>query len=873
MRRLFAIALSAAVLASFMPAAAGAQDVDLTTYVDPMIGTYAPGFVNPGPVLPHGMVGLGPDTEGPLNYGGYFVHNQTITGFSQTHMSAGVFYGGQLPFMPVSGPVRLEDPVFSRFSEGPKTPAYASPFDKATEVSEAGYYKVSLARYGIQAELTATTRAGMHRYTFPDGLPASVVIDASRDLSAYNQAEVKIVDDNTVIGSVSPSKPGGGFTLHFAARFSKPFQGEVFSGDATQAGVQQISGKKVGAILNFGDNADSVVAKVGLSYVDAAGAIGNLDAEIPDWDFDRVREDARAAWNRALGRIEVDGGTVADLTSFYTALYHAQLFPNVFNDVDGRYMGMDNVVRTTDRTQYSQFSLWDSYRGQNQLLSVINPDAYRDMVASLMDYYEQSGSLPRWVLANRRPDHMSGDPVIPFIGEAWCRGLVDAELQPKVFGAMRELTEARTEYINLGYNPTEKPANQVAYLEGGSGRTGTSLEYGIAEFALALMADSADYADRDELLGRADNYRNLLDPETRWIRPRHADGTWIDPFLPENDYGFQEGTSWQYSWLVMQDLAGLFERMGGNAAVNERLDTFFSFPASATVPAVPGKAQNQATAFGLVYRGNQYAPGNEHDLQAPFLYNYSGAPWKTQAVARAAASVYTPTVDGLPGNDDLGALSGWLVWTMLGAYPMTPGAPMYTVASPVFEKATIHRPGGTDLVIEAPGASPVNKYVQSATLDGEGLTKTWFNETQGNKLTVQMGPVPNTAWGSDPAAAPPSMSTDPSLDGFGCVADQEDAEPIATSLTYVGDTQGRGTTVRLAAQLLDASDTPIDGEAVSFELGGTTYTATTGPDGIAETTARIVGHGRSQQVTATYAGDGSYLGSSTSAQIVWGQGI
>lgn len=862
------------MLASFMPSSAGAAaGTDLTRYVDPMIGTYAPGFVNPGPVLPHGMVGLGPDTEGPLNYGGYFVHNQTITGFSQTHMSAGVPYGGQLPFMPVSGPVRLEDPVFSRFADGPKTPAYASPFDKATEVSEAGYYKVLLERYGIQAELTATTRAGMHRYTFPDGLPASVVIDASRDLSAYNQAEVNIVDATTVTGSVSPSKPGGGFTLYFAARFNKPFDGEVFSGDAIQAGIQQISGKKVGAVLNFGDDAGRVIAKVGLSYVDAAGAIGNLDAEVPDWDFDGVRADARDAWNEALGRVEVEGGTEGELTSFYTALYHAQLFPNVFNDVDGRYMGMDNVVRTTDRTQYSQFSLWDSYRGQNQLLSVINPDAYKDMVASLMNYYEQSGSLPRWVLANRRPDHMSGDPVIPFIGEAWCRGLVDAETQPEVFGAMRELTDARPEYIELGYNPTEKPANQVAYLEGGSGRAGTSLEYGIAEFALALMADASGYADRDELLGRADNYRNLLDPETRWIRPRHADGTWLTPFFPENDYGFQEGTSWQYSWLVMQDLAGLFEGMGGNAVVNERLDTFFSFPASATVPVVPGKVQNQATAFGLVYRGNQYAPGNEHDLQAPFLYNYAGAPWKTQAVARAAASVYTPTVDGLPGNDDLGALSGWLVWTMLGAYPMTPGAPMYTVASPVFEKVTVHRPGGTDLVIEAPGASAVNKYVQSATLDGEVLTTTWFNETQGNKLMVQMGPIPNTTWGTDPAAAPPSMSTDPSLDGFGCVADQADAQPVATSLTYVGDTRGRGSTVRLAAQLLDVSGTALGDEVVSFELMGTTYLAATGPDGVAEAIVRAAGHGRSQQVTATYAASDFYLASSTTAQIVWGQAI
>lgn len=836
-----------------------------------MIGTWAPGFVNPGPVLPHGMVGLGPDTEGPLNYGGYYVHNQTITGFSHTHMSAGVFYGGQIPFMPVSGPVRLEDPVFSRFSDGPKTPAYASPFNHVTEIAEPGYYKVLLERYGIEAELTATTRAGMHRYTFPDGVDASVVIDASRDLTTYNPATVSVVDDHTVIGSVSPSRPDGGFTLYFAARFDKPFSPNVFSGETIQAGGTDASGRRAGAVLDFGDDAGTVLAKVGLSYVDTAGALANVDAEMPEWDFEEVTSHARQTWNEALSRIDVEGGSDADLTSFYTALYHTQLFPNIFSDVDGRYIGMDNVVRTTDRPHYSQFSLWDSYRGQNQLLSVINPEAYRDMVVSLINDYRQRGSLPRWVLANRRPDHMSGDPVIPFIGEAWCRGLVEPEIREEAFRAMRELTEARPEYIALGYNPTEKPANPVAYAEGGSGRAGTSLEYGIAEFALALMADASGYeADRDELLSRADNYRNLLDRETGWIRPRHADGSWLTPFAPEHDYGFQEGTSWQYSWLVMQDLAGLVEGMGGDEVVNRRLDTFFSFPASATVPAIPGKAQNQATVFGLVYKGNQYAPGNEHDLQVPFVYNYSGAPWKTQAVARAAASVYTPTYDGLPGNDDLGALSGWLVWTMLGVYPMTPGAPMFTVASPVFDRAIVHRPGSTDLVIDAPGASGVNKYVQSATLDGRALDKTWFTETEGSELGIEMGPLPNTSWGTGPGAAPPSMSSDPSLDGFGCVAGPDEAAPVATSLVYVGDTHARGTSIRLAALLTDADGLPIPDHTVTFSFDGQTLSATTASDGVAEVIARMQGHGRSMTVVADFAGDADHLASQTTAKITWG---
>jgi hypothetical protein len=321
----------------------------------------------------------------------------------------------------------------------------------------------------------------------------------------------------------------------------------------------------------------------------------------------------------------------------------------------------------------------------------------------------------------------------------------------------------------------------------------------------------------------------------------------------------------------MQDLRALFDLMGGDAAVQQRLDTFFNLPVTGTVPTVWPKVQNQVTLFGLDYHGNQYAPGNEHDLQAPFLYNYAGAPWKTQAVARGVASLFTPTPDGLPGNDDLGALSGWLVWTMLGIYPMTPGAPMYTIASPVFDRAVVHRPGRPDLVIDAPGASEIDKYIQSATLDGTTLEQTWFTESEGNRLAVQMGPLPNQAWGSTAAAVPPSLSTDASLDSFGCAADNgSDTEPVATALTYVGDTRGRGSSVRLAALLTDQSGSPIAGKTIVFEIDGQILSATTGPDGIAETTARVAGHGSSQEVTADFGGDPSHLPAHTQATISWG---
>ena len=907
-RRFCAVVTSVAIIIAALPAASAAQaqpSPDLASYVDPMIGTYPPGFVNPGPVMPHGMVGLGPDTEGPLNYGGYHYVNNTITGFSHIHTSAGVFRGGQIPVMPVAGDVILDDPVSQVPGIGPQAtpiPGYASPFNHAAETAEPGYYQVLLERYGIDAELTATERVGVHRYTFPPAQAASIVFDPARNLDGYNNTASVSFEDELVTGHIDSSDDE--VKVFFAASFDQPVRSaRTFKDGAFTAGSAQ-SGRRVGAVVAF-DPGSVVEMKVGISFTDLDGALGNLQAEtkdktFKDKTFDDVRAEAWAAWNKALATVKVEGGTDDEKTSFYTALYHAQFFPNLFSDADGRYRGFDDEIRRADFDHYTQFSLWDSYRGQNQLLAVISPDRYSDMVRSLLDMYRQSGTdgqsgkLPRWTFANRDPSHMSGNPVIPFIGEGWCRGVL-SELpefeKDELLEAMRErtLNEPSDKYDKLGYEPVPPLDTHPGGIpmvdqlhDGGGGNAGTTLEYGIADFSLALMSESRGVAiERDRLLARSVYYRNLLDPETRWIRPRDEDGKWFKEFLPENDYGFQEGTSWQYSWLVMQDLAGLFRRMGGRETVEQRLDIFFNLPASGTLPIVWPKVQNQGTVFGLVYAGNQYAPGNEHDLQTPFLYNYTGAPWKTQAVARGAASLFTPTPDGLPGNDDLGALSGWLVWTMLGIYPMTPGAPMYTVASPVFEKATIQRPDQASLVIEAPGASAVNRYVQTARLDGALLDKTWFTETDGQNLLLELGPVPNTDWGSAPEAAPPSLSRDPDpdsdpdgdpgLDRFGCIADRPQTQPIATALAYVGDTHGRGATVRLAARLLDASGTPLDDMPIEFAFDGATYPAATGADGVAEVIVKASGHGRSQPVTATFAGNHAYLGSMVQAAIAWGK--
>lgn len=765
-RRRAAIVGAVAMLATMTWTPSSGQADDLTRWVDPFIGSYPPGFTNPGPFLPHGLVHVGPDTEGPLNYGGYYSVNTSIHGFSHVHLSAGVFQGGSFPLMPVVGPVT----AFSvPDNDGtPPVPGYLSAFSKATEIAEPGYYAVDLLRYGVRAELTATERTGVHRYTFPPATTPAVVFHPGRDLKGIHEASITVLDDRTVLATSATTGPD--HILHAALRLDRPMTVTTLDGDSLGVGDTATSDGLGVALTSPGEPV--LHAEVGISFTDQAGALANLEAEVGGLGFDAIRASANDRWNEALGRIDVTGGTDAERTSFYTALYRVQQFPNLLSDVDGRYRGADEIVRRSTTPHYSQFSLWDSYRGQNALLAVINPEAYRDMLASLRDFAIQGEHLPRWQLAYRDPGYMSGNPVIPFLVAGVCRDVAEPALEDELYELAWQLrrSERDPQLDELGYLPTDHPGNPVELVEGGGGRhAGQSLEYGVADAALALWANRRNEAeDTTVALDGANRWRNLVDADG-WIHPRTETGEFTTPFLPESGYGFQEGTAWQYSWLVMHDYAGLIEAMGGPAAVRERLDTFFAFPATAAIPVVWPKLQNQATAFGIFYFGNQYAPGNEHDLEAPYVYNWAGAPWQTQAVARGTASLFTPTVDGLPGNDDLGALSGWLIWTMLGLHPVVPGAPGYTLGSPTFERAVVHRPSG-DLVIEAAGASPVTRFVVGAELDGSPLDGPWFTEAglgEGSTLSIALSAVPNTDWGAD--SPPPSYSTN-DLGAFGCAS-------------------------------------------------------------------------------------------------------
>jgi len=723
----------ALIVAVFALSAGAAHAANLAQYVDPMIGTFAGGFTFPGADVPFGMVQNSPDTFTPvagysgLVYGGYMYNDPQIRDFSLVHLSGpGVAKAGDLPFMPW---------VSAGGQAPPTDPAqYATPYTHANEQASAGYYAVTLAN-GIKAELTSSTHAAMQRYSFPPGLDADLIVDPGHHNDGATQGgKFTQTGPNEITGFTQTDH----YPVYFVARFDQPITG---------SGANYVS---------FAPGS-TVTMHVGISFVDLDGARRNLAAEAPDAKgFDAMKADAFAAWDRELNKVAVTGGTTADLKTFYTALYHALLHPNVFTDVDGRYRGFDNVIRDAgDTTQYANFSSWDEYKFENQLEATVEPDRYQDMLLSLLRDAQQGGRLPRWAEENYDPAHMSGDPAIPMIADGFCRGLLKHGDADALYDEAVKLVSLRpADWQKLGYEALDQHDSGA----------GTTLEYGAADFALALMADGLHRKDdAAKWLAQSLNYRKLLDPDTKWIRPRNSDGTWYAGqtpagFDPTEPTGFQEGNSWQYSWLVPHDPRGLFDRMGGDDAAVQRLDHLFTEPAA---------VQNQETFFGIYYHSDQWAPGNETDLGAPYLYPFAHQPWKTQAELVAARGDFLATPNGEPGNDDLGGLSAFYVWSALGLGPFTPGAPLYMVGSPAFTGATIDVGHGKTFTIDAPGASATSKYVQSATLNDKPLDRVWFGDDilrAGGKLHLEMGPQ-SSQWGAKDA--PPSAS-DSSLDAFGC---------------------------------------------------------------------------------------------------------
>lgn len=752
--RLIAAALAAVALALPATLPAGASASTLTAQVNPLAGSLGAGFPMVGASLPFGMIEPGPDTaladgsQDPVNYDGYGYQDPTIRGFSLTHFDgAGVPIAGDLPFMPTTGAVSAGDPLGN-----------ASPYEHATEVAHPGYYAVTLARYRTRVELTATPRAALMRISYPAGAQANLLAEVGQSIDGAQPGAASAVGDHQLQGF---TRSGVGYRLWFAASFDHRFRA---SGDA----------------LTFETSSSPVVTmRVAISYVDQQGAWNNLAAELPARrGFDAVRAAADRSWTRQLGNVRLGAGADRGRARvFYTNLYRAMLMPSLFDDADGRYLGFDGTVHSVlaGHHHYTNLSLWDSYRSQTPLLDLIEPAVAHDILVSLLDDYDQNRqTIPRWVQANLDRGIMGGDSGSATLADGVQQGLLDAADSQRALAALvhqadtlpplwpREHLDA---YLRKGY-----VGDDVSDI--GAALT---LEYAIDDSAVAAVARRlGDSADAARLAARAGSWRNLVDPGSRFIRPRNSDGSWANPtkslgpvplpaalpWSPDFQDGYQEGTGWQYLWSVPHDVTGLVGAIGGPATAVSRLDRFFSEPLDhPTVTAVP-TAQQYGSFFGVYYIGDQYTPANEPDLWAPWYYDWLGQPWKTQRIVRAEMGTYNARPDGLPGNDDTGEMSAWYVLASLGIYHAAPGAPVYELNSPAFPSIAL-RTGARTLAISAPGASALAPYVSSAALNGRPVARTYLTTCElqaGGRLAFALSPAPDTAWASGPGAAPPSLS-------------------------------------------------------------------------------------------------------------------
>ncbi|MFF7364226.1 GH92 family glycosyl hydrolase [Streptomyces sp. NPDC008125] len=745
---------------------------DPTTLVDTSIGNNGDGTTFPGASAPFGMVQLSPDTQ--LNkYASYDYAQDTILGFSHTHLSGvGCQTMGNFRFMPTTGAVTSSDPA-----------QYGAKFSHDDETRSPGYYGVKLDN-GIEAELTATERTGQHRYTFPAGSDSeNVLIETGQSNGSTYAGDIKVVGDDTVEGWLQ----GGNFCgetgkeryrIFFSAKFDRKFSTfGTWTDDALTPGAREATRGtgRAGAWLSFDPSeGDRVGTSVGLSYTSVDGARLNRKAEQPK-SFDTARNGVHDAWKDELNRMRVAGGTTADQRTYYSALYHSLLHPSIGSDVDNRYRGFDDQVHRADSTYYQMFSLWDTYRSQNQLVALVNPDKATDMAKSVLHIYQDGGWVPRWGLGGGETNVMSGDPVTPWVVDLYNRGLLDKDTSRRLFDALwknaNEVPADQSLFRGRDGNPTYVQNGWVAYRNlpgytyGDSRQAGSAtLEYALADCALSTMAKGLGYRDKATTLSsRCDNFSTLWDNDvtsqgfTGFPVTRNADGSVAGDPDPTQSGAFHEGTAWQYQWLAQQDPQTLYGLMGGADKAEQRLDTFFDLP---TVLADPAKAAKESWVTGAYDYHNNFAfnPNNEPDFHTPWMYTWTGSPWKTSSVLRAMRTLFTDDAYGMPGNDDLGATSSLLVFAMAGVFEAQPGSADYIVTAPMFEKVEIRPEHGRTISIEAPGASASKlQYVSSVTTGKGKLRQSWLsheNLLHAGTIRIDLSDKPTT-WGVD--AAPPAM--------------------------------------------------------------------------------------------------------------------
>ncbi len=713
----------------------------LTKYVDPYIGTGFHGHVFMGANVPYGAVQLGPSniSEGWDWCSGYHISDSTIVGFQHLHLSGtGIGDLGDISVMPTTGPLKLTKGTIKDMESG-----YVSKFSHKDETARAGFYAVKLKTYDIGVRLTATKRVGFHEYTFPKADQAHIIFDLPEGLCWDKPVKTYIhqVNDSTIAGYRFSEGWAEDQRVYFTAIFSKPIKNfAVYDSTALKQG-KELQAVKVKGVINFATTAgEKVMIKVGISPVSEANALANIKAELPGWNFNATVAAADKAWDDQLQKVAIKTSDEAKKRTFYTAFYHTMIAPSIFNDVNGDYWGTDKQVhKNAPFTNLTTFSLWDTYRAAHPLFTVLQPERVPDMINTMLAIYQQQGSLPMWHLMANDNHCMVGYSAVPVVADAILKGFkgfdVNLAYEAMKRTAMRD--ELGIKYVKeLGYIPADSTSNSVSM----------GLEYAVDDWCLAQVArklgKQEDYAYFSK---RGENYKNYFDPKAGFMRGRLSADKWREPYSPFtsiHEHGdFTEGNGWQYTWLVPQDVEGLMKMLGGEKRFIQKLDSLF-------IAEGDMGAEKSPDISGLI---GQYAHGNEPSHHITYMYAYAGQPWKTAEKVRFICNnFYTDKPDGIIGNEDVGQMSSWYVFSSLGFYPANPANGLYVLGSPLFDEATLHFPGNKALHVVAKNNSSKNIYIQSVTLNGKAYTKSYIAHAdlvKGGELVFVMGDKPNPDFG------------------------------------------------------------------------------------------------------------------------------
>ena len=772
--------------------------------VRPMIGTGWYIHCFPGATTPFGLVQLSPDTAGPAqakwyrgglgtdlliydqdHCGGYYYGDNTINGFSHTHISGtGGRELGDVLLMPGIGPVRWNagSPGFEHEAQlqalGPNSgwvareKGYSSRFSHQHETARAGYYSVLLEDSGVVAELTATTRCGLHRYRFPNSDQSHVIVDLVHGLPGETvyEAQLHIENATTISGYRGTHGWARDRQVYFVLEFSRPFEScQVQRNGKVQVGnVGAVPGPRLKAVFNYQTTSDEpLIIKVGISGTGIEGARKNLRAEIPHFDFDAIQRQAVQTWNQALGVLDTQLPTPELAQTFYTAAYHCMMGPTTFNDVDGTYRGEDHKNhRHPDFTNYTTISIWDIFRGEFPFIMLTHPQRANDIINTLLADYHQLNqhTLPIWPLWANETWAMTGFHAVAMILGAYTRGFRGYDVEA-VYAAMRDTAmvgavyngnkELQEEFRRYGYVISGPATPREMRSAPGKQSVTRTLDYAYDYWCVGAMAELlGKHEDAKMFYKLGQNYKNVFDPKTGLMRGKLADGKWSRPlsgFRPDEEYwqDYTEADAWQSSFNVMQDVRGLIDLYGGDAPFIAKLDALFTAPSRVvnTLPAITGMI-------------GQDAQGNEPSNHIPYLYPFAGAAWKTQYWIRKVMALYNNTPNGIPGNDDIGQTSSCFAMGAMGFYPVNAATGVYVIGSPLVNRAKINNPGtGTTFTIIAENNSPENCYIQSAKLNGKELTRSWFTHADivaGGELYFRMGHKPNKDWASAKADRPPS---------------------------------------------------------------------------------------------------------------------